>query len=90
MKTFFYKDKNNYPCSGQTPQTSSDFIEISEKEYNKLIEKQKKADLKKLTYEQKRLAEYGDVAKQIEFITENGLVAWKKKVEAIKTKHPKN
>jgi hypothetical protein len=44
----------------------------------------------KLTYKQKRLAEYGDVAKQIEFITENGLVAWKKKVEAIKTKHPKN
>lgn len=44
----------------------------------------------KLTYEQKRLAEYGDVAKQIEYITENGLVAWKKKVEAIKAKYPKN
>jgi hypothetical protein len=43
-----------------------------------------------LTYEQKRLAEYGDVAKQIEYITENGLVAWKKKVEAIKAKYPKN
>jgi hypothetical protein len=37
----------------------------------------------------KRIAEYGSVAKQIEFITENGLDAWQSKVAEIKAKYPK-
>jgi len=36
-----------------------------------------------------RQKEYGTVAKQIEFITEKGLEAWKTNVQAIKTKYPK-
>jgi hypothetical protein len=38
---------------------------------------------------QKRIKEYGSVAKQIEYITENGLDAWQSKVAEIKTKYPK-
>lgn len=41
------------------------------------------------TYADKRIAEYGGVGEQIEFITENGLDAWKTKVEEIKAKYPK-
>jgi hypothetical protein len=37
----------------------------------------------------KRIAEYGSVAKQIEYITENGLDAWQSKVAEIKAKYPK-
>jgi len=36
-----------------------------------------------------RMSEYGSVESQIEFITENGLDAWKIKVDEIKTKYPK-
>ena len=36
-----------------------------------------------------RMIEYGSVSSQIEFITENGLDAWKTKVDEIKTKYPK-
>jgi hypothetical protein len=36
-----------------------------------------------------RMSEYGSVESQIEFITENGLDAWKTKVNEIKTKYPK-
>ena len=36
-----------------------------------------------------RQKEYGSVAKQIEYITENGLEAWQSKVQEIKTKYPK-
>ena len=36
-----------------------------------------------------RQKEYGSTAKQIEFITEKGLEAWKTNVQAIKTKYPK-
>tara|TARA_R110002073_G_C9187500_1_gene556980 strand:+ start:391 stop:657 length:267 start_codon:yes stop_codon:yes gene_type:complete len=36
-----------------------------------------------------RQKEYGTVEKQIEFITEKGLEAWKTNVQAIKTKYPK-
>ena len=36
-----------------------------------------------------RQKEYGSVAKQIEFITEKGLEAWKTNVQSIKTKYPK-
>ena len=41
------------------------------------------------TWEQARVAEYGPVAKQLEFITENGLDAWQTKVSQIKSKYPK-
>lgn len=36
-----------------------------------------------------RLDAYGDMAGQIEFITENGLEAWQAHVAAIKAKYPK-
>ena len=37
-----------------------------------------------------RRSEYGPVANQIEFITENGLEAWQTKVAEIKARHPKS
>jgi hypothetical protein len=37
----------------------------------------------------KRLKEYGTIAQQIEYITENGLDAWQTKVNTIKAKYPK-
>ena len=36
-----------------------------------------------------RIKEYGSIAEQIEYITENGLDAWQSKVNSIKTKYPK-
>ena len=39
---------------------------------------------------QKRIKEYGSIAEQIEYITENGLDAWQSKVNSIKAKYPKN
>ena len=36
-----------------------------------------------------RQKEYGSLAEQIEYITENGLDAWQTKVQEIKTKYPK-
>ena len=36
-----------------------------------------------------RQKEYGTIAEQIEYITENGLDAWQTKVQEIKTKYPK-
>jgi hypothetical protein len=36
-----------------------------------------------------RVSEYGSVASQLEFITENGLQAWQSNVAAIKEKYPK-
>jgi hypothetical protein len=38
---------------------------------------------------QKRIKEYGTIAQQIEYITENGLDAWQIKVNNIKAKYPK-
>jgi len=37
----------------------------------------------------KRIKEYGTIAQQIEYITENGIEAWQTKVNTIKTKYPK-
>jgi hypothetical protein len=37
----------------------------------------------------KRIKEYGSIAEQIEYITENGLNAWQLKVNTIKAKYPK-
>ena len=39
---------------------------------------------------QKRIKEYGSIAEQIEYITENGLDAWQSKVNSIKAKYPKS
>lgn len=36
-----------------------------------------------------RQKEYGSIAEQLEYITENGLDAWQTKVQVIKTKYPK-
>ena len=36
-----------------------------------------------------RQKEYGSLAEQLEYITENGLAAWQTKVQEIKTKYPK-
>ena len=36
-----------------------------------------------------RQKEYGSLAEQLEYITENGLDAWQTKVQTIKTKFPK-
>ena len=44
---------------------------------------------KKATAIQNRVAEYGSLAKQIEYITENGLTKWQENVTAIKKKYPK-
>jgi hypothetical protein len=38
---------------------------------------------------QNRIKEYGTIAQQIEYITENGIEAWQTKVNNIKTKYPK-
>ena len=38
---------------------------------------------------QKRINEYGSIAEQIEYITENGIEAWQTKVNSIKAKYPK-
>ena len=38
---------------------------------------------------QNRIKEYGSIAEQIEYITENGLDAWQSKVAEIKAKFPK-
>ena len=42
------------------------------------------------TWLESRIAAYGNVDKQIEFITENGLEAWQTKVAEIKVKYPKS
>ena len=41
------------------------------------------------TYADKRLKEYGTIAEQIEYITENGLETWQSKVAQIKIDNPK-
>ena len=38
---------------------------------------------------QNRINEYGSIAEQIEYITENGIDAWQSKVNSIKLKYPK-
>ena len=41
------------------------------------------------TQVQNRIKEYGSIAEQIEYITENGINAWQSKVNSIKSKYPK-
>jgi len=50
----------------------------------------KSAHTKVDNYADKRIKEYGSIAEQIEYITENGLDAWQTKVAVIKAKYPKN
>ena len=38
---------------------------------------------------QNRIKEYGSIAEQIEYITENGIEAWQSKVNSIKAKYQK-
>lgn len=40
-------------------------------------------------YKASRLAAYGEIHKQIEFITEHGLDAWQTRVQEIKLEYPK-
>jgi len=42
-----------------------------------------------ITYRERRMADYGEVQFQIEYITENGLDAWREEVARIKALHPK-
>ena len=55
--------------------------------------KAKESDADKLeknaTVIDNRKAEYGTVAQQLEYITENGLTKWQENVTAIKKKYPK-
>lgn len=55
--------------------------------------KAKESDADKLeknaTAIENRKAEYGSLAKQIEYITENGLTKWQENVTSIKKKYPK-
>ena len=55
--------------------------------------KAKESDADKLEKNAKaidnRKAEYGTVAQQLEYITENGLTKWQENVTAIKKKYPK-
>jgi len=46
-------------------------------------------NLAKNTWRENRIIAYGDVDKQIEFITENGLEAWQARVAEIKAQFPK-
>ena len=59
-------------------------MQARESEVQKAI-KERKANENK----EKRLAEYGTMAEQMEFIVEHGFDAWKARVEEIKLKYPK-
>ena len=64
-------------CNGTTPIPKEQILNILpqiEKEFNAI---------------DNRIKEYGSIAEQIEFITENGLEAWQSKVNSIKAKYPK-
>jgi hypothetical protein len=65
---------------------------LTAKEEAEIVEKNSDANLLKIKNENiidKRIAEYGSIAEQLEYITENGLNAWQTKVQTIKTKYPK-
>jgi len=66
-------------------------IILTEDEENavKAEREKNKKEIAKTAYKFSRRKEYGPLQKQIEFITENGLEAWKTKVAEIKAKHPK-
>ena len=76
------------------------FVEVNDNVFADMIKKSngtfdytdefKSAHTKVDTYADKRIKEYGSIAEQIEYITENGLDAWQTKVNSIKAKYPKN
>ena len=76
------------------------FVEVNDNVFADMIKKSdgtfdytdefKSAHTKVETYADKRIKEYGSIAEQIEYITENGLDAWQSKVNSIKLKYPKN
>jgi exo-beta-1,3-glucanase (GH17 family) len=75
------------------------FVEVNDNVFADMIKKSdgtfdytdefKSAHTKVDTYADKRIKEYGSIAEQIEYITENGLDAWQSKVNSIKAKYPK-
>ena len=76
------------------------YIEVNDNVFADMVKKSdgtfdytdefKSAHTKVETYADKRIKEYGSIAEQIEYITENGLDAWQSKVNSIKIKYPKN
>ena len=76
------------------------FVEVNDNVFADMIKKPdgsfdysdefKLKHIKIETYEDKRIKEYGSIAEQIEYITENGLDAWQSKVNSIKAKYPKS
>ena len=75
------------------------YVEVNDNVFADMIKKSdgtfdytdeyKSAHTKVKTYADKRIKEYGSIAKQIEYITENGIEAWQSKVNSIKAKYPK-
>jgi hypothetical protein len=82
MTTYSIKD-GNYGGAGSIQ--GGEDVEMSKQELADYIE----ANKPKPTPIELRKAEYGTALEQIEFITENGLTAWKAKVSEIKTRIPK-
>jgi len=75
------------------------YVEVNDNVFADMIKKSdgtfdytdefKSAHTKTDTYADKRIKEYGSIAEQIEYITENGLDSWQLKVADIKSKFPK-
>ena len=75
------------------------YVEVNDNLYADMVKKSdgtfdytdefKSAHTKVDTYADKRIKEYGSIAEQIEYITENGIEAWQSKVNSIKIKYPK-
>ena len=81
-------------------QHTEGYVEVNDNVFADMVKKSdgtfdytdefKSAHTKIDTYADKRIKEYGSIAEQIEYITENGLDAWQSKVNSIKIKYPKN
>jgi exo-beta-1,3-glucanase (GH17 family) len=81
-------------------QQTEGYVEVNDNVFADMVKKSdgtfdytddfKSAHTKIDTYADKRIKEYGSIAEQIEYITENGLDAWQSKVNSIKIKYPKN
>ena len=80
-------------------QQTEGYVEVNDNVFADMVKKSdgtfdytddfKSAHTKVDTYADKRIKEYGSIAKQIEYITENGIEAWQSKVNSIKAKYPK-
>ena len=80
-------------------QHTEGFVEVNDSVFADMVKKSdgtfdytdefKLAHTKVETYADNRIKEYGSIAEQIEYITENGIEAWQSKVASIKTKYPK-